>query len=329
MRAIALFSKGLDSILAVKIIQREGIEVIALHFVIPFCRYKDLDRELLLVEKQAVALDVELKTVILGEDYLEVVKRPKYGYGRNLNPCIDCRIFMLRRAKEIMAQTNASFVVTGEVAGQRPMSQKKSVFSISDKESGLSGLILRPLSAKLLVPTIAEDNQWVNRENLLDIYGRSRIRQKKLADDLGVKEFPQPAGGCLLTESAFCKKVEDLLEREEFTCENVALLKIGRHFRLTTFFKLIVGRDEPENEKLRKVVKPKDLYFEPRDLPGPSAVGKGAFDEQLKILSARIVAGYTAGAEQEVKILIKGDSFGEEVVSVKGVSREIFKRFII
>lgn len=315
--------------MAVKIIQRERIEVVALHFIIPFCRYKDLDRELFLVERQAVALSVELKTVILGEDYLEVVKRPKYGYGKNLNPCIDCRIFMLRRAKEIMAQTNASFVVTGEVAGQRPMSQKKAVFPKLDKESGLTGLILRPLSAKLLVPTIAEDKGWVRRENLLDIYGRSRVRQKKLADDLGIKEFLQPAGGCLLTESSFCNRVEDLLEKGEFTCDNVELLKFGRHFRLTTFFKLIVGRDEPENDKLRKSIKPKDLYFEPRDLPGPFAVGKGAFDEELKILSARIVAGYTAGAEQEVKILIKGDSFKEEVISVKGVDREIFKKYII
>jgi tRNA U34 2-thiouridine synthase MnmA/TrmU len=325
MKAIALFSSGLDSLLAVKLVQNQGIEVIALYFLVPFGRHSKENIDA--VKKSASCLGVKLKIVELGENYFEIIKNPKYGYGKNLNPCIDCRIFMFNRAKEVMRRIDASFIITGEVLGQRPKSQNRKSFELIEKESGLEGLILRPLSAKLLKSTIVEDNRGVNRQNLLDISGRSRVVQIDLAAKLGIKEYPWPAGGCLLTESSFCARVEDLIEHKELNSDNVELLKIGRHFRVTSSYKLVVGRDEEENNRLLNFVKKGDLYFEPKDLPGPSGIGRGMVDEESKVISAQILARYTA-LDKVVEVIVKEDS-REEFVSVKGISEGKLKKLRI
>ena len=197
-KAVALFSGGLDSILAIRLILEQGIEVHALNFLTLFCTCtsKGCMHQ---ATKAARQLDVPLKVMNITEEYMEVVKNPKYGRGRNMNPCLDCRIFTFRKAKDFMEEIGASFVVTGEVLGERPMSQRRNAMEVIEKESGLSGYIVRPLCAKLFEPTVPEREGIVDRNRLLDIQGRRRDRQISIAKDLGISDYPCPAGGCLLT----------------------------------------------------------------------------------------------------------------------------------
>jgi len=191
------------------------------------------------------------REIQLGEDYLQIIKKPKYGFGRNLNPCIDCKIFMLREAKKIMKEEGAGFIVTGEVLGQRPMSQKKNTFNLMEKEAGLRGLILRPLSAKLLNETVPEKEKVVDRAKLLNIKGRSRKIQLSLASSLGIKNYFTPSGGCLLTDAGFCRRLKDLTDNsKDYTLRDIELLRTGRHFRLSSADKLIISRDEKEAKVL-------------------------------------------------------------------------------
>jgi len=302
-KAIVLFSGGLDSILAAKIIINQGIEVIALNFTTPFYRCERLRGRDFSLKKIADQLRMKIKTVYLGREYLQMVKTPKYGYGRNLNPCIDCRIFEFRKAKKFMEKIGACFIVTGEVLGQRPMSQYLKALQTTEEESGLRGLILRPLSAKLLLPTIAEQNNWVNRESLFSISGRTRKPQINLAAGFGLKDYPNPAGGCLLTDPAFVRRLKDLMRYEDFNAANIELLKLGRHFRINSSFRLVVGRDEKENVKLKSLLRDDDLYFEPAFLAGPSGLGRGKWDNKAKNIAAKIIALYTS-KEQKVEVFI-------------------------
>ncbi|NSW76717.1 MAG: tRNA 4-thiouridine(8) synthase ThiI, partial [Candidatus Atribacteria bacterium] len=209
MRAIGLISGGLDSALAVSIVKRQGIEVIALRFLSPFWGRGKWIKQL--IEE----LGVEYQEVEVDESYLGMIENPRYGYGKNMNPCIDCKIWMLRRAKDLMKEWGASFVFTGEVVGQRPKSQMKNTLRLIEKQSGLEGLLLRPLSAKLLPETVPEKEGWVKREELLDLSGRGRERQLKLAEEWGIRSFPPPAGGCLLTEPNFSRRLRDLRQHGE------------------------------------------------------------------------------------------------------------------
>ncbi|UCD15080.1 MAG: tRNA 4-thiouridine(8) synthase ThiI [Candidatus Omnitrophota bacterium] len=327
-KAVALFSAGLDSILAVKIAQEEGISVTTLHFLVPFIQGKALDTCEKAVKKWASFLGVDLEIAPLGQEYLEIVKTPRYGYGKNLNPCIDCKMFMLKKAKEVMQKKGASFIVTGEVVGQRPKSQNKSIFAMMDKCSGLEGKVLRPLSAKILPPTYAESEKIVNRDKLYDIYGRGRTLQIKLAKKFGIEEYPQPAGGCLLTDASFCSRVEDLLTHNELNMDNVQLLKLGRHFRFSPSFKFVVGRDEAENNQLQEFLKEDDLYFEPQDLAGPSGLGRGRVCQDVKILAAQIIAKYTSSQEEEVRIKVSTDS-SQKIIKVRVISAGKLKQLII
>ncbi|MBU2251012.1 MAG: 7-cyano-7-deazaguanine synthase, partial [Candidatus Omnitrophica bacterium] len=228
MKAVALFSGGLDSTLAIKVMVDQGTEVVALNFTSPFCRCQRGEGCSVPISSRAKDLGVTFKSMYLGEEYLEIVKNPKHGYGRNCNPCIDCRILKLKKARILMETIGASFLITGEVLGQRPMSQHREALRIIEKESGLEGLILRPLSAKLFEPTLPEKKGWVNREALLDISGRTRKPQIQLADQLGIKDYPCPAGGCLLADPGFSKRLRDIFQHDEFNLDNVELLKIGR-----------------------------------------------------------------------------------------------------
>ncbi|MFH1772035.1 MAG: tRNA 4-thiouridine(8) synthase ThiI [Candidatus Omnitrophota bacterium] len=315
MKAIAMLSGGLDSSLAIKVIQSQGIEVIALHCIIPFVKHTAETIGNSAAGKVSCALGCKLKVVTLSDEYLDIVENPKHGYGKNLNPCIDCKILMLKAAKRIMQEEGASFVITGEVLGQRPMSQHKGALNSIARESGLKGLLLRPLSAKLLDDTLVESRGWVKKDNLLDFSGRSRKGQMALARNYQIEEYPQPAGGCLLTDSYFSRRLEDIMKHKQYSFLDIELLKVGRHFRITPSYKLIVGRDEKENEKLLQLAQGQDLIFEPKDIAGPTGLGRGMPDTDARNLSARILARYTSLTEKTVFLLRNSKSSAEEELS--------------
>ena len=273
-KAVSLLSGGLDSILATKLIVEQGVEVTALHFTSLFCNCSKGGHGCgIQAVRTAKELGVEVMVKVKGMEYLEIVKSPKHGYGKNLNPCIDCRIFMLREAGKVMDEIGASFVITGEVLGQRPMSQHRDAISLIEKESGLEGLILRPLSAKHFEPTLPEKEGIVDREKLFDIAGRSRRTQYELVDVFNLKEFSCPGGGCLLTDYIFAKKLRDLFTNvKDLTMKDVALLKIGRHFRLDGDTKLILGRNKDENESLEVFHTPSSVLLTPIDFKGPTGL---------------------------------------------------------
>ncbi|MDP2938184.1 MAG: hypothetical protein Q8N72_02930, partial [Candidatus Omnitrophota bacterium] len=265
MKAIALISGGLDSTLATKLIQDLGIELIALNTVSPFCLCNRRSSRGCLYGANSVAKQLGLKliSVDVSKDFLEIVKKPKHGYGSNMNPCIDCRILLFKKAKEAIEKEGASFVITGEVLGQRPMSQKLNTMKLIEREAGLEGLVLRPLSAKVLEQTIPEKQGWIARDKLLAINGRSRREQIAKARKLGINDYPCSSGGCLLTDPEFSRRLKDLIKYGEFNLENVQLLKIGRHFRLNDTSKLVVGRNEKENERLLNLAREDDYLFMP------------------------------------------------------------------
>ncbi|MCK5287588.1 MAG: hypothetical protein KAJ79_00875 [Candidatus Omnitrophica bacterium] len=315
IKAIAAFSGGLDSILAIKIVLEQDIDIIALNFKTSFCRWDKSNNDCTgsSIKRMADHLGVEFKAVYLGDDYLEMVRDPKYGYGKNINPCIDCRIFKFKVVKKFMDEIGASFVITGEVLGQRPMSQHRRSLTLIEKESGLEGLILRPLSAKLFSLTIPEEKGWVNRDNLLDISGRTRKPQIELAKQYGIRDYPTPAGGCLLTDKYFSKRLRDLFKFGNTYSKDLELLKVGRHFRISNQFKLIVGRDEQENQRILDLSEKGDLFFEPLELSGPSALGKGIYDENIKEVSSKIIARYTS-LNEKVKVITKIISEDKELI---------------
>jgi tRNA U34 2-thiouridine synthase MnmA/TrmU len=276
VKAIALLSGGLDSTLAAKIVIDEGIELEALNFLTVFCNCTRRGETCLASQKAVESLGISLKVLNVSEEYLTLVKHPKHGYGRNMNPCVDCRIFMLKKAKDYMESSGASFIVTGEVLGQRPMSQRREAMRLIEKESDLEGFILRPLSAKFLPASIPEQKGWINREKLLTISGRSRKPQIKLAEHFGIRDYPCPAGGCLLTDPGFARRIMDLMIHDpEFSLSDVHLLKIGRHFRLSPKRKLVVGRDDEDNKELEASADEEDVLFKASHHPGPLSLLRG------------------------------------------------------
>ena len=269
MKAVALISGGLDSALAAKIVIEQGFEVYGFTVVHAFSEpIKTVAFSY--AERSADELGITLYSHKVSQDFLNIVKHPKYGYGRNMNPCLDCRIYMLIKAAQYMKKIGASFLITGEVLGERPMSQRRDAMNITDRDSGLKGLILRPLSARLLSPTLPEIKEWISRDKLFDIQGRSRKPQFMLANQYGIREFSTPAGGCLLTEPNFSKRMKDLIKfKPDFMLKDIELLKIGRHFRLPSGTKVIIGRNEQENNKLLKLCRDNMLRLEPQDVAGP------------------------------------------------------------
>jgi len=291
---IALFSGGLDSALAVLLILRQNIKVTALTFLTPFANN--------IYDKSSSAKDsfslserygFKVKLIHLGDEFVEIVKNPKYGHGKNMNPCIDCRILMLRKAKEFMETVGADFVFTGEVLGQRPMSQHRPQLHIVARDSGLEDKLVRPLSARLLPLTEPERSGLLDREKLEAISGRSRRRQMKLAEKLGLEEYPLPAAGCLLTDHGYSRRLRDLLlHTDNVDFDDFNLLRIGRHFRLDTGAKLIVGRNKEENEKILRYRKSHEYIFEAVDTGSPLTLLKGKLNEKIIRLAASITARY-------------------------------------
>ena len=307
MKAIALLSGGLDSTLAAKVLLDQGIQLEALNFLTVFCNCTRRGETCLASQKAVQTLGIPLKVFNVSDEYLEVVKRPNHGYGSNMNPCIDCRIFMMKKTKQYMEETGASFVVTGEVLGQRPMSQRKDAMRLIDKESGLEGLILRPLSAKFLPVTVPETKGWVDRERLLAIQGRSRKPQMKMAFDLGIRDYPCPAGGCLLTDPAFARRMKDLIKYDPgFSLNDVHILKMGRHFRLSPGLKLVVGRNEEENQKIQTFSQKEDFLFKISHYPGPLSLLRGEAGNDDIADSAAITVRYSKARDSgAVEVLYK------------------------
>ena len=271
-KAIVLLSGGLDSILAAKLMLEQGIEVLAVNFSAKLCMCGCKSTGESAAQSSAKMLGIPLKTIDITDDFLEIVKNPKHGYGANVNPCIDCKIYMLKHAKEMMKESGASFLVTGEVLGERPMSQRMDALNVIEKAAGVKGILLRPLTAKNLNPTLPETEGVVDRAKLLDIRGRSRKPQMALAEKFGITKYPNPAGGCLLTDPGFAKRVKDAMKHGEFNAENMALLSVGRHFRLPEETRLVVGRDEMENNILESLIRPGDIIFELVDHQGPLSI---------------------------------------------------------
>jgi len=304
-KAIALLSGGLDSTLAVKLILDQGIEVEALNFVTPFCTCNRGGKGCA-ARNVADELDVPCKTIAVTEEFFQVIRNPKHGYGSGMNPCLDCRILMFSRARERMEEIGAAFVFTGEVLGQRPMSQHRRAMRIIDRESGLDGRVLRPLSARLLEPTIPENEGLVDREKLLALQGRSRKPQMALAEEYGIADYPCPAGGCLLTDPGFARRMRDLMRfRPGFDLNDVNLLKVGRHFRLSPGVKVVVGRNEDENHRLQHLARQGDLLFEVKGWGSPITLlrGEAGADEEAEIhLAAAITARYSDAEGDEVQV---------------------------
>jgi len=295
VRALGLLSGGLDSALAARLLIDQGIEVIGLHLESPTACRSD-------VREVASDLGIRLITRAKGEPYLDLLRQPRFGYGRNMNPCVDCRVFMFQLAQPIMEECGARFLFTGEVMGQRPMSQTRERFLLIDREAGLSGWIVRPLSARVLPETEPERLGFVDRGKLLGIYGRTRTTQLELAERLGLKHYQSPGGGCLLTDPIFAVKLRDLLDHDparETSLDDVALLRLGRHVRIHDALKIVLGRDASENAALRNFENPVRRIVEPASFSGPSALVCGAFSEPALAETARLIVRYSRRATPE------------------------------
>ncbi len=294
IKAVALLSGGLDSNLAVRMMKEQNIEVEAVAIKTPFCDFdcgKGCGHKVMEVSSE---LGIELKTIYLGEEYLTMLKNPKHGYGSGMNPCIDCRMMMYDEAKKHMKKIGADFLITGEVLHQRPMSQNSNALSVIEKETDMEGKVLRPLSAQLLPKTEPEKKGIVNRSLLGSIQGRSRKEQLQLANKFGIIDPPNSAGGCLLTDPQFAKRIRDLMENtiSKPSINDVELLKLGRHFRFNSYSKLIVGRNHNENENLLSLALNSDYLIQTIEIPGPVAIlrinDKPDLRKYKKILSSSI-----------------------------------------
>jgi len=315
IRVIAAYSGGLDSILAAVFMKRLGFDVLLLHVQHLFST-NEAGRERLRAAAERAGLP--LRVVDASEQHLEMIRRPKHGYGQGMNPCIDCRIFMLKIAKRVMEEEGAQFVVTGEVLGQRPKSQHLKALLQAAEESGLDDRLLRPLCARHLPDTLPVEEGWIQRDQLLSIHGRSRHEQMRLAEEFGVSDYPQPAGGCVLIEKTYSKRVQDAFEhlgKDEVGLTQFRLFRYGRHFRIAEDVKIIVGRNQEENEKLEGLSQGR-LRIDPLDVMGPTTLVEGdPSEEQLQVccsLAARY-CDHEAGVEVRLQVVSQE---GERVLSV-------------
>lgn len=309
MKALCVYSGGLDSALAAAVTRAQSIEVLALFFETPFFSSGR-------ARKSAQASGLPFRVVNITRRHLEILKNPRHGYGRYMNPCIDCHTLMFRIAGELLEEEGARFVVTGEVLGQRPMSQNKGALNLIARESGLGERLLRPLSAKLLPVTLPEKEGWVNRDLLLDFNGRSRKPQMALARHLNITEYPAPAGGCLLTEKDFSNRLRDLLSsKPDPETREFELLKIGRHFRVAPHCKLIVGRNKVENDAIENLAGKEDFILSTVSVPGPTVLVSGKNSEDGLPIAAAVTAAYSdAQGQVEVQLRVGNGRFEHRMV---------------
>ncbi len=295
MRALVLLSGGLDSLLATRLIQNQGIKVKGICFSSPFFSAEK-------AKKASKQLSITCKVVDIGKELIPLISSPPHGFGKGANPCIDCHILMVKKAGPLMQSEKASFLVTGEVLGERPKSQSRWALAIVAKESGWGEYLLRPLTAKNLSPTLPEQKGWIDREKLLGIKGRSRQVQLKLAEKFGFKDFPTPAGGCLLTDPNFSRRVKYILSYHKLTPGEVELLKVGRHFCLNHTSRVIIGRNRTENEKLITLASQGDIFLQVMDFPGPIALLKGSIEEEFILKAASLTARYSDAPGGLIKV---------------------------
>lgn len=346
-RAVALISGGLDSMLAARLIMEQGVHVEGINFYTGFCveghtqaiRNQDKNKP-----KRnnalwsAEQLGIKLHIIDIVDEYKDVLLKPKHGYGQHLNPCLDCKIFMVRKAKEWADENGFDFIITGEVIGQRPMSQRKATMPIVAKESDVGSRLLRPLCAKLLPETYPEQMGWIDRSKLLDISGRSRKPQMELAEKFNIAEYAQPAGGCcMLTNEHYTKKLADLWqaklannETRDYTLDDIIMLKIGRHFRPKENFKVIISRDEGESNFLRGYRR-QFIWLELVNHDGPLTLVDGNPTEDDLILAARMTARYSQArdAEQVTVQITMADGVSKTVTVKPLLADEILSEWYI
>ncbi len=300
VKAVALYSGGLDSTLAILQLMKYGVEVEAVTFMTHFgCDATDSSSCGSDPFPAAQKFGFKVKLAHLGQKFLDIVKNPRHGHGKNMNPCIDCRLIMIGEVKHYLDMVGGDFVITGEVLGQRPMSQRRFTLDLIARECGLEGRLVRPLSGRLLPPTVPEKEGLIRREWLLDIEGRSRRRQMELAREFGLTTYPSPASGCLLTDKRYSDRLRDLLRHNPDTDFNdLNLLRVGRHFRLDPATKLVVGRDENENNIIESLRLDTDTILEATDFKSPVGLLRGVATPAIMNQAASIVARYSDGKDQ-------------------------------
>ncbi|MBI4793997.1 MAG: thiamine biosynthesis protein [Deltaproteobacteria bacterium] len=323
--AIALFSGGLDSILACRVVAAQGVKVKAIKFVTPFFDYDLLSTEEQYRKKIRDKYDIDVEVKDITDPYLRMLYDPPHGFGKHFNPCIDCKILMIREAKKLMTACHGSFLLTGEVIGQRPMSQRKDTLRIIERDSGTDSLLLRPLCAGSLKPTAAELSGLIDREKLPHFNGRGRSGQIKLAGEFGITDFPSPAGGCVLTDRNLAKRIRmHYNETTEINREDIRFLLVGRQFRLPHGGWLAIGRDEKENDAVMGIRQPGDLILRADDRPGPTALLRHCRNQEDVSLSAALVARYckkNSGAPLQTMVTVTDDR-AESLLSAAPVSEE-------
>lgn len=316
-KAIALFSGGLDSTLAILAVMKQGVDVTAVTFMNHFgCSIGDKSSCSKDPFSASLKFGFDVKLSHLSDKFLEIVKNPKFGHGRNMNPCLDCRILMLKEAKAMMEMTGADFLVTGEVIGQRPMSQRRDTFPVIDREAEVKGLVLRPLTAKHLKITIPEEKGMVNRDMLYDFFGRSRKPQMALAAEFGLTDYPAPAGGCLLTEPNYSFRLKELFSHNSDPAyKDINLLRLGRHFRLSHECKVIVGRKKEENDAILSLVDAADCTMHVPGYGSPVTFISGKHNDEILAIAASLCARYSDAKNlDEAQVMVKR---GDELFPIK------------
>jgi tRNA U34 2-thiouridine synthase MnmA/TrmU len=324
VRALGLCSGGLDSMLSALLLRKQGVDVQWITFETPFFSSTK-------AKEASKTTRIPLMVENITPAYIEMLKNPRCGYGKNMNPCLDCHALMFNLAGRIMKEKALDFLFSGEVLGQRPMSQTKNSLRYVEKQSGFDGYILRPLSAKRLPVTVPEQEGWINRDLLLDITGRSRKPQLKLAKEFGISKFPAPAGGCLLTDKGFASRLKDLFDHQDTYAEReFYLLRHGRHLRLKLTTKIVVGRTQKDNENIKKLYDPiLDTLIKTIKIPGPLVLIPNDNDEKSKMLAASICVGYSKAAEiTPIEVSVTTPK-GHEIVRVIGVPPKEVKHFLI
>ena len=327
MKALVLFSGGLDSMIAIKLLTTQGIDVTAVHIDIGF---SGDEKKAEILRRRANEAGAELKIIDIRNEYLrDVLFTPKYGYGKHFNPCIDCHGYMFKTALAMMRSEGADFIATGEVIGQRPMSQRRDAMAqVKNAAGDEEDLILRPMSAQLMKPTKPEREGWVDRSKLLAISGRDRKRQLALAKEFGFSEYETPGGGCLLTIESFANKIRDFIKFDpEMTSADMQLLRLGRHLRLTNGTKMVIGRDENDNAKLLALNNPKftQIKFD-GDIVGAVSFIDAKFNEADLQLAVRLALAYTR-ADKDTAVLAR---VGEREICVKPFeSKEPAQEFFV
>ncbi len=318
-KAFSLLSGGLDSILATRLILSQSIAVTGLHFITPFFGYDRKGREEEAAAQYQKQFGIEARIIDVSEGFFQVLRNPRHGYGKNFNPCIDCKIFLFSRARAILEEEKGDFLVTGEVLGQRPMSQRRDTLRIVERDSGTDGILLRPLSAKNLKPTRPEIEGLVDREKLLNLTGRSRKPQIKLAAELGVRDYPSPAGGCLLTDPGMAARIRKFfMQQTEVSAGDISLLILGRQFLLPGGARFILGRREEENRQLGACFRPGDVLLKINGIPGPLGLIRGNPDSAALQTAAAILSRYSKAREWEgVEIQVEGPPNVSGVIRVK------------